>query len=355
MNTIWECEIKPLNQQALISAREKIDHLAKPLGSLGKLEDMAIQMAGIFGEIPFTLGWKRVVVFASDNGVWNEGISPVPQSVTLKQAVNMTRGLTGVCAMARYAGCEVKVVDMGINAHVKCPEMIDRKLAMGTRNIAQGPAMSREQAYQALMTGFELAKQAKAQGVRVLAAGEMGICNTTTSAAVLSALTGMPATDTVGKGAGLTEEQFQKKRQVVERALEINQPDPGDPIGVLQKVGGFDIGGMAGLYIGSAAAGLPVVVDGFIAMVAAALAVRIRPEVKNYLFASHVSNEKAFMAAAQAVGVKPYLDMGMRLGEGSACPLAMMMMEAALRMAHDMLSFDEADIDINDYIDIRGE
>ena len=215
--------------------------------------------------------------------------------------------------------------------------------------------MSREQAYQALMTGFELAKQAKAQGVRVLAAGEMGICNTTTSAAVLSALTGMPATDTVGKGAGLTEEQFQKKRQVVERALEINQPDPGDPIGVLQKVGGFDIGGMAGLYIGSAAAGLPVVVDGFIAMVAAALAVRIRPEVKNYLFASHVSNEKAFMAAAQAVGVKPYLDMGMRLGEGSACPLAMMMMEAALRMAHDMLSFDEADIDINDYIDIRGE
>lgn len=350
---IHEVKVKPLNAQAMEAARRRVDALAKPLGSMGKLETMAVQMAGIYGEIPFTLGWKRITVFAADNGIWEEGITSVPQSVTLKQAVNMTRGLTGVCTMAAYAGCEVQVVDMGINAQLNCPEVLDRKLGYGTENMARGPAMSRAQAEAALMTGFKLAHEAARQGVRVLAPGEMGICNTSTSAAVLSALTGMPVEDTVGKGAGLTEEQFEKKRAAVARALQVNRPDPADPIDVLSKVGGFDIGGMAGMFIGAADARLPVVIDGFIAMVAALVAVRLHPLVRSYLFPSHVSKEKAFLAAAREVGVQPYLDMEMRLGEGSGCPLAMMMMEAALRMVHGMVTFESTQIDRGDYVDLR--
>ena len=347
--------IPPINQSAMEAAKRKVDLLVKPLGSLGRLEEIAIQLAGIHGEIPQTLDKRRIVVFAADNGLWATGVSPVPQDVTLKQAINMTRGKTGVCALARFAGCELVVVDIGINADITPGVLIDNKLAKGTADFTLGPAMSREDASHGLDVGVKLATSAARERINLLAAGEMGICNTSTSAAVLSALTGMPANDTVGKGAGLSQAQFSLKREVVARALEVNKPDLDDPLDVLAKVGGFDIAGMAGLFIGGAAERLPMVVDGFIAMVAALIAVRLRPEVRPYLFASHISRELGFTRAARELALTPVLDMQMRLGEGSGCPLMMLVMESALRMAHEMGTFEEAAIDIGDYVDLRAE
>lgn len=344
---------RPLDESAMERATRHIDALVKPLGSLGRLEQMAIQLAGIFGEIPRTLTQRRVVVFSSDNGVWQEGISPVPQSVTLMQTLNMTRGLSGMCALAQYAQCQVRLVDMGINAQFSHPDIRDEKIAMGTGNIAREAAMTRAQCERALEVGYRMAFEARREGVMLLAPGEMGICNTTTSSAVLSALTGLAPDQTVGKGAGLTPEQFEKKRACVAQALRVNAPDAADPVDVLARVGGFDLCAMTGMFVGGAHAGLAMLIDGFIAMVAALCAVRLDAGARAYLFPTHISHEQAFLAAAREVGVTPYLDMEMRLGEGSGCPLAMLMMEAACRMAHDMGTFEEAQIDISDYVDLR--
>lgn len=327
---------------AMDKARQRQAQLAKPPGSLGRLEELSIQLAGITGQIHNTIERKHLLVFAADNGVVAQGVSSAPQSVTLQQTVNLTRAKTGASVLAKHFGCGITVCDVGVNADIRDSAVLNRKIAYGTADITNGPAMTREQALQAILTGYELADQTEAD---VLGVGEMGIGNTTTSSAILSVLLGVDVENVTGRGGGLTEESFQKKKAVIRQAIAINQPDATDVVDVLSKVGGFDIAAMCGAFLGAAASRRPVVVDGFISAVAALCAVRLCPRVRGYLVPSHASFEIGYRLAMDAIGLKPMLLLGMRLGEGSGCPLAFTVLEAACAIINDMATFDQADID----------
>lgn len=347
--------VLPLDADAMNAARRRQAELAKPPGSLGKLEDISIQLAGITGKVHNTVVKRRIIVMAADNGVYEEGVSVSPQSVTLAQTINLTKGITGCSTLAKHFGCEVRVCDVGVNAVIRCPEVIDRKIAMGTKNLAKESAMTRRQAVQAILTGVEMADIASSEGVSIIGVGEMGICNTTTSAAVLAALTGKSAEQVTGKGGGVTDEAFAKKKAVIDGALAMHKPNPKDPVDVLSKVGGFDICAMCGTFIGAAKNRIPVVVDGFISIVAALCAVRLCPNVRGYLIPSHQSFERGFAVASQALEFDAYLLLGMRLGEGSGCPLAFEIVDAACAVINKMATFAEAEIN-DDYLDeIRGK
>ncbi|MBQ1674427.1 MAG: nicotinate-nucleotide--dimethylbenzimidazole phosphoribosyltransferase [Oscillospiraceae bacterium] len=327
---------------AMDKARQRQAQLAKPPGSLGRLEELSIQLAGITGQIHNTIERKHLLVFAADNGVVAQGVSSAPQSVTLQQTVNLTRAKTGASVLAKHFGCGITVCDVGVNADIRDSAVLNRKIAYGTADITNGPAMTREQALQAILTGYELADQTEAD---VLGVGEMGIGNTTTSSAILSVLLGVDVENVTGRGGGLTEESFQKKKAVIRQAIAINQPDATDVVDVLSKVGGFDIAAMCGAFLGAAASRRPVVVDGFISAVAALCAVRLCPRVRGYLVPSHASFEIGYRLAMDAIGLKPMLLLGMRLGEGSGCPLAFTVLEAACAIINDMATFDQAGID----------
>ena len=324
--------------------------LAKPPGSLGKLEDMSVQLAGITGKVCNSIGKKRLIVAAADNGVVEEGVSSAPQSVTLAQTINLTRGITGASAIARHFGVEVVVADVGVNAAVNCPAVLDYKIAMGTKNLAKEAAMTREQAVRAVLTGIELAGKASEDGVSILGVGEMGIGNTTTSSAVLSALTGLPAEAAVSRGGGVNDAGFARKKAVIDGALAAWKPDPADPIDVLAKVGGFDLCGMTGAFLGAAAMRIPVVIDGFISAVAALCAARLNPLCVHFMIPSHASMERGYAVAMDALGLKPMLALDMRLGEGSGCPIAFEIVSAALDVLERMATFSEASID-DGYLD----
>ena len=326
-------------------ARARLDSLAKPPGSLGMLEDIAARLCAISGALQPDISRRRILVFAADNGVVEEGVASGPQWITAAQTVNIARGLTGVGAIARGFAADIRVYDLGVNAQIDHPLVHDRKIRYGTGNIAHGPAMTRGEAVRALMTGHAAALEAAQGSVKLMGIGEMGIGNTTTSAAVLCALLGLPAASVVGRGAGLDDAGYEKKVAAVERALQVNRPDPGDALDVLHKVGGLDIAAMAGAFIGCAACGLPVVVDGLISAVAALCAVRLCPGVREYLFASHQSHERGYAAAIGALALTPCLNLGMRLGEGSGCPLMFGVMDAALAVLRDMGTFAELSID----------
>ena len=335
---------------AMRLAKERQAKLAKPPGSLGKLEEISIRIAGITGRVINSIERCRVLVFCADNGVVSEGVAVTPQSVTLKQAINMTRRRTGMSCLAEYFGCDIDVVDIGIVSDFACPGIADRKVLHGTGNIRRGPAMTREEAVSAISCGIERAEKARAEGMDIIGVGEMGIGNTTTSAAVLAALTGLPPERVTGRGSGLTDEAFEHKKLVVADALKTNAPDAGDVIDVLSKVGGLDIAAMAGAYIGAARVGLPAVADGFISIAAALCAVRLCPAAADSIFLSHVSQEPGYMAAAEAIGLSPFLLLDMRLGEGSGCPIAFEVIKAACAAMRDMATFDEAAID-DGYLD----
>lgn len=327
---------------AMDKARQRQAQLAKPPGSLGRLEELSIQLAGITGQVHNTIERKHLLVFAADNGVVVQGVSSAPQSVTLQQTVNLTRAKTGASVLAKHFGCGITVCDVGVNADIRDSAVLNGKIAYGTADITNGPAMTREQALQAIRTGYELADQTEAD---VLGVGEMGIGNTTTSSAILSVLLGVDVETVTGRGGGLTEESFQKKKAVIRQAIAINQPDATDVVDVLSKVGGFDIAAMCGAFLGAAASRRPVVVDGFISAVAALCAVRLCPRVRGYLVPSHASFEIGYRLAMDAIGLKPMLLLGMRLGEGSGCPLAFTVLEAACAIINDMATFDQAGID----------
>ena len=339
--------VSPLNKAAMEKALERQSQLAKPPGSLGRLEELSVQMAGITGKIQNKIEKKHLLVFAADNGVVAEGVSSAPQSVTLLQTVNLTRAKTGASVLCRHFGCEITVCDVGVNADIKEPKVLNRKIAYGTQNIVHGPAMTREQAVQAMMTGIELAQKADAD---VIGIGEMGIGNTTTSSAVLSVLLAADVDAVTGRGGGITDVAFQKKKQVIRDAIAINQPDQNDVIDVLAKVGGFDIAAMCGAFIGAAATRRPVVIDGFISAVAALCACRLCPNVRGYLVPSHASYEIGYKLAIDAMGLQPIFLLGMRLGEGSGCPLAFEVLSAACAILNDMATFDQAGID-DGYLD----
>jgi nicotinate-nucleotide--dimethylbenzimidazole phosphoribosyltransferase len=337
-------EIKSLDADAMAKARARLDSLTKPPGSLGKLEDIAVKLAGISGGIFFDSGKRCVIIMASDNGVVEEGIASAPQAVTCVQTLNFTRGLTGVSALAKQFNTDLIIVDMGVNADIDNPLIRNRKIRKSTWNIARREAMTNDEALRAILAGIETAVEAVRDGYKLLGAGEMGIGNTTTSSAVLCALTGIPVELAAGKGAGLREEAYRHKIDIIKKALEINNPNPNDPIDVLAKVGGFDIAAMTGVFIGGAYTRTPVVIDGFISMVAALAASRINPVVKEFMFASHASYEQGFTYAAQALGIEPYLNLNMRLGEGSGCPVMFAIIDAACTVIRNMGTFEQANI-----------
>ena len=346
--------IQPPDRAAMDAALARQDRLAKPPHSLGALEDISVKLAGITGSVVNAVDRRRLIVFAADNGVTDEGVSSCPRIVTLRQTENLARGLTGAAVLARNFGSQLQVIDVGVAAVVNAPEVLDRKIAFGTRNFAREPAMTHDQALKALEIGIWAAKQAAANGIEIIGVGEMGIGNTTTSSAVLAALLGVGASETVSRGAGLTDAALDKKIAVIDAALIRLAPDAADPVDVLSKVGGFDLAAMCGAFLGAAAARLPAVIDGFISAVAALCACRLNPLCAHYLFPSHASAEKGCRLAMDAMGLSPMLNLHMRLGEGSGCPIAFEIIAAAERILSEMGTFDEAGIDDGYLAGIRG-
>ena len=340
-------EVLPLDRGAMTAAEEYQARLAKPPGSLGRLEEISIQLAGITGRVHNALNKKQLLVFTADNGVVAEGVSSAPQSVTKQQTINLMRGKTGAAVLAKHFGCGLTVCDVGVNADIYESTVLNRKIAYGTQNICTGPAMTREQTLQAILTGAEIARTVDAD---VIGVGEMGIGNTTTSSAVLAVLLGADVEAVTGRGGGITEESFRKKKAVIRTAIEVNRPDRDDVVGVLSKVGGFDLAAMCGAFLGAAAARRPAVIDGLISAAAALCAVRLCPNVRGYLVPSHASFEIGYRLAMEAMDLRPLFDLGMRLGEGSGCPLAFQVLDAACAVINDMATFDEAGIN-DDYLD----
>ena len=339
--------VAPLDRGTMTAAEEYQARLAKPPGSLGRLEELSIQLAGITGRVHNALNKKQLLVFAADNGVVAEGVSSAPQSVTKQQTINLMRGKTGAAVLAKHFGCGLTVCDVGVNADIYESTVLNRKIAYGTQNICTGPAMTREQTLQAILTGAEIARTVDAD---VIGVGEMGIGNTTTSSAVLAVLLGADVEAVTGRGGGITEESFRKKKAVIRTAIEVNRPDRDDVVGVLSKVGGFDLAAMCGAFLGAAAARRPAVIDGLISAAAALCAVRLCPNVRGYLVPSHASFEIGYRLAMEAMDLRPLFDLGMRLGEGSGCPLAFQVLDAACAVINDMATFDEAGIN-DDYLD----
>lgn len=339
--------IEPLNKDAMNEAKRHQERLAKPPGSLGKLEKLSVQLAGITGKVHNSIEKKHLLVFAADNGVVAEGVSSAPQSVTMKQAVNLTQEKTGASVLAANFGCGITVCDVGINGDVKAGGVLDRKIAYGTDNIAKGPAMTREQAVKAIAVGAEIAQNTDAD---IIGVGEMGIGNTTTASAVLAVLLDADIEKVTGRGGGIADSAFQKKKDVIKRAVTVNKPDKNDVLDVLCKVGGFDIAAMCGAFLGSALSKKPAVIDGFISAVAALCAVRLCPNSVNYLIASHASFEIGYDLAIKELGLSPMLNLDMRLGEGSGCPLAFQIVDAACCVMNKMATFEDAEIN-DDYLE----
>ena len=339
--------VQPLDQKAMLAAEAHQARLAKPPGSLGRLEELSVQLAGITGKVHNELPRKQLLVFAADNGVVAEGVSSAPQSVTMQQTINLTRGKTGAAVLAKRFGCGLTVCDVGVNADICESAVLNRKIAYGTQNICAGPAMTREQALQAILTGAAVAENVDADAVGI---GEMGIGNTTTSSAVLAVLLGADVDKVTGRGGGITEESFRKKKAVIRTAIAVNRPNRNDVIDVLAKVGGFDLAAMCGAFLGAAASRRAAVIDGFISAVAALCAVRLCPLVRGYLIPSHASFEIGYRLAMEEMTLRPLFDLGMRLGEGSGCPLAFQVLDAACAVMNNMASFDEAGIN-DDYLD----
>ena len=334
--------IRPPDREIMQAARQRANRLVKPVGSLGKLEEYYVRLAGTARTLDPDVARKAVVVMAADHGIFEEGVAATARPVTLAQAINMTRGVTGICALAKQAGAEVVVVDVGIDADVDCPDIVHRKIARGTRNFAKGPAMTREQAIRSVEVGIEVATRKIEEGVRLLGVGEMGIGNTTPSSAIVAVFARCCPSEVTGPGANLPADRIGRKVEVVRRGIEVNRPDRSDGIDVLAKVGGLEIGGMAGVMVGGASRGVPVVVDGFVASAAALIACALAPRVRDYLFPSHSSAEPGARVAAELLQFDPPLALDMRLGEGTGAAMMFNVLEAAVFMSRHMITFDEA-------------
>lgn len=337
-------EVKDVNREAMDAARARQDNLTKPPGSLGVLEEISIRVCGIKGEITASLGEGVVVICAADHGVTEEGVSAYPSEVTGQMLLNFASGGAAINVLARHAGARVVLVDVGTAAEVGHPGISSRKIRKGTANFARGPAMSVAEAEKALLTGMDLAEEEIEKGAGVVATGEMGIGNTTASSALTSALTGIPVRAVVGRGTGVDDAGLERKVEVIERSLALNKPSADDPVGALAKVGGLEIGALAGAMLGAAMRGVPTVIDGFISGAAALLATRICPQALDYLFASHLSTEPGHRVVLEELGLAPFLHLDMRLGEGTGAVLGIWIMEAAVRLLSGMATFDEAGV-----------
>ena len=337
--------ITPADTAAMERAKARWDSIAKPLGSLGALEEAVIRIAGMTGSADVDISKRAVVVMCADNGVVAQGVTQTGQEVTAIVAENRSTGDTSVCAMARSAGAEVVPVDIGTAVPLTGARIVQRCVRRGTADMTQGPAMSREEAVQAVLTGVEIARELCAGGVRLLATGEMGIGNTTTSSAVAAVLLGQEPVVMTGRGAGLSDAGLQKKIRAIETAVAVNRPDPADVLDVLHKVGGLDIAGLAGVFLGGALCHTPVLVDGFISSVAALAAARLCPACKDYMLGSHASEEPASRLVLSELGLRPFLYAGMRLGEGTGAVAVMPLLDMGLAVYREMATFEDTNIE----------
>jgi len=331
------------------------DNLVKPLGSLGKLEELAIKIAGITGKTKNQINKKAVVVMAADNGVLEEGVSASPTVFTTLLAEAMTKKITGVATLAKYVDADIVTVDIGLDSDFRHEKVINKKIARGTKNFTKEAAMSYEEAVQAIEIGIEIGDKLFKEGYDILGVGELGMGNTTTSAAILSVLSGIEVEKVCGVGAGVTKEQLEKKINTIKKGLELHKPKKEDPIDLISKVGGFDIGGMCGLYLSAAKNKKAIFMDGFISSTAALCAVKLNPLVKEYVFTSHLSDEPGSKYIFNELGLDAMLNLKMRLGEGSGCPIAFQIIDMALYTQENMGTFQEATIDSTVLIDIRDE
>jgi nicotinate-nucleotide--dimethylbenzimidazole phosphoribosyltransferase len=337
--------IRPVDVTLRGKAQARLDRLTKPLGSLGRLEELAASYVSITGEVKPNVPRGVVFTFAADHGVTLEGVSAYPREVTPQMVLNFLRGGAGVNVLAKHAGVDVRVVDIGVDYEFGAvPGLLARKVMKGTNNLAVESAMTRSQAEQAVMIGVELATEVVREGIGLIGTGEMGIGNTTPSAAITAAMTGRPVADVTGCGTGIDESSRRHKIAVIERALDLHRPDMMDPLDVLRKVGGLEIAGLAGLILGAAAARVPVVLDGFIAGAAALIAVGLQPLCREYLIASHRSVEQGHRVVLDHLRLKPLLDLDLRLGEGTGACLGMDLVCAAIKIYTEMATFDEAGV-----------
>ncbi len=337
-------QIAPLDAAAMQAARERQNTLTKPLGSLGRLEDLSVQLAGIQRRTRPDVSSKVVFVMAGDHGCIAEGVSAYPQEVTPQMVSNFARGGAAINVLARHVGARVVVADMGVAGDCAATNVITRKIARGTQNMAVGPAMSVEEARRSVEVGIEIFESELARGLDLAGTGDMGIGNTTPSAAIIAAFTGKSPAAVTGRGTGINDARLTIKIGVIERALAVNRPDPTDALDVLAKVGGFEIGGLAGVIIAAAAHYVPVVIDGVISSAAALIATGLAPQARGYLIAGHLSVEPGHRAALCHMKLEPVLDLGMRLGEGTGGALAMDIVDAAAKILNEMATFADAGV-----------
>ena len=339
-------QIQLLDEASMTSAQARQNMLTKPRGSLGRLEELSIQLAGMTAN-PFpSVERKTVIVMAADHGVTREGVSAYPAEVTPQMVLNFLRGGAAINVLARQSNARVVVVDMGVTSEIEdaSGELIRRKIGLGTANLAKGPAMTREQAIESIQSGIEICEEEISRGVEILATGDMGIGNTTPSAAIACALMNQSPENIVGRGTGVDDTVLKRKIAVIARALDVNRPNANDALDVLAKVGGFEIGGLAGVMLAAAANRKPILIDGFISTAAAMIAASLAPVARNYMIAAHVSQERGHKLMLEWLGLKPLLDLNMRLGEGTGAALAFHLIEASSLILREMATFDEAGV-----------
>jgi nicotinate-nucleotide--dimethylbenzimidazole phosphoribosyltransferase len=342
LNNIIE-KIEPIDKELMQEAQNRLDSLTKPQGSLGRLEELAKKAVGITQQRFPSFNKKLIVTMAGDHGVAAEGISAYPKEVTAQMVLNFARGGAAINVLARHVGAEVVVVDMGVAADLdESLQVTSKKIGYGTRNFTKGPAMTRDEAIRSIEAGIEVVEEIGDPDI--LGIGDMGIGNTTPSSAIIAVLGGCSVREVTGRGTGIDDKALSRKIQAIEKGIAINRPDPGDPIDVLSKVGGFEIGGLAGCVLAAAAHKIPVVIDGFISTAGALIATELAPLAKEYIIASHISQEMGHKIMLQRMGLKPLLDLHLRLGEGTGAALGISLVEAGVKILKEMATFTDASV-----------
>jgi len=350
MNDVHKLErlisrVGPPDAESYEAAMRRLNSLTKPRGSLGALEDLAAQIASIRGQVLPQMKDKAIIIMAADHGVTARGVSLYPQEVTRQMALNFAQGGAAINVLARMVGARVVIVDMGVKGGLPSYEgIVCKMIDFGTADMSAGPAMSRAQAVDSLIAGAEIIENELKSGLDIVGSGDMGIGNTTSASAITAAMTGKSAREVAGRGTGIGDEQLEHKIKIIEQALVVNSPDPADALGVLQKVGGFEIGGLAGAMIAGAANHIPMVIDGFISGAAALIAAGICPQAREYMIAAHRSAERGHAACLKHLGLRPLLELDLRLGEGTGAALGIFLAECSINLMRDMATFEDAGV-----------